>query len=306
MAPGLVGPEKAARGKRPSDCWWHTIVPTNSREKTGYPTQKPVGIVRRMVAASSRPGGWCLDPFAGLGHARRRLPGSSAGASCSSTRTPRRSRSAPRGSPSSACPRLTSKLARRQRHVSGDRSRGSRGAMDDLSQTPTEAHDYAALNVVWAALLTALLRATARDGRHGPAAVGAAGLRPGDVRPHEGAHEGEGRRVGARAARRGRRRRRPPAARPRPALRARRARDVPALPGHLGLARPRRPARRAPARGPHRRGPARHRRRSTTSCSPPSRCCARRPTPRSPARRSAESQARRIQAVEAPRHAGRR
>ena len=67
MAPGLVGPEKAARGKRPSDCWWHTIVPTNSREKTGYPTQKPAGIVRRMVAASSRPGGWCLDPFAGSG-----------------------------------------------------------------------------------------------------------------------------------------------------------------------------------------------------------------------------------------------
>jgi site-specific DNA-methyltransferase (adenine-specific) len=67
MAPGLVGPEKAARGKRPSDVWWHTIVPTNSREKTGYPTQKPAGIVRRMVAASSRPGGWCLDPFAGSG-----------------------------------------------------------------------------------------------------------------------------------------------------------------------------------------------------------------------------------------------
>ncbi|MEY2441097.1 MAG: hypothetical protein QOJ46_523 [bacterium] len=67
MAPGLVGPEKAARGKRPSDCWWHTIVPTNSREKTGYPTQKPEGIVRRMVAASSKPGGWCLDPFAGSG-----------------------------------------------------------------------------------------------------------------------------------------------------------------------------------------------------------------------------------------------
>jgi site-specific DNA-methyltransferase (adenine-specific) len=67
MAPGLVGPEKAARGKRPTDTWWHTIVPTTSREKTGYPTQKPEGIVRRMVAASSRPGGWCLDPFAGSG-----------------------------------------------------------------------------------------------------------------------------------------------------------------------------------------------------------------------------------------------
>jgi site-specific DNA-methyltransferase (adenine-specific) len=67
MAPGLVGPEKAARGKRPTDVWFHTIVPTNGREKTGYPTQKPAGVVRRLVAASSRPGGWCLDPFAGSG-----------------------------------------------------------------------------------------------------------------------------------------------------------------------------------------------------------------------------------------------
>jgi DNA modification methylase len=67
MAPGLVGAEKAARGKRPSDVWWHTIVPTTGPEKTGYPTQKPEGIVRRMVAASSRPGGWCLDAFAGSG-----------------------------------------------------------------------------------------------------------------------------------------------------------------------------------------------------------------------------------------------
>ncbi len=67
MAPGLVGPEKAARGKRPTDVWFHTIVPTGGREKTGYPTQKPEGILRRMVAASSRPGGWCLDPFAGSG-----------------------------------------------------------------------------------------------------------------------------------------------------------------------------------------------------------------------------------------------
>jgi site-specific DNA-methyltransferase (adenine-specific) len=67
MAPGLVSAEKAARGKRPTDVWFHTIVPTNGREKTGYPTQKPEGIMRRMVAASSRPGGWCLDPFAGSG-----------------------------------------------------------------------------------------------------------------------------------------------------------------------------------------------------------------------------------------------
>ncbi|MGH2881548.1 MAG: DNA-methyltransferase, partial [Solirubrobacteraceae bacterium] len=63
MAPGLVSAEKAARGKRPTDVWFHTIVPTNGREKTGYPTQKPEGVLRRMVAASSPPGGWCLDPF---------------------------------------------------------------------------------------------------------------------------------------------------------------------------------------------------------------------------------------------------
>jgi site-specific DNA-methyltransferase (adenine-specific) len=67
MAPGLVGPEKAARGKRATDTWWHTIVGTTSREKTGYPTQKPEGIIRRIVGASSRPGGWCLDFFAGSG-----------------------------------------------------------------------------------------------------------------------------------------------------------------------------------------------------------------------------------------------
>jgi site-specific DNA-methyltransferase (adenine-specific) len=67
MAPGLVTPKKAARGKLPTDVWWHTIVPTNGAEKTGYPTQKPEGIVRRMVLASSRPGDWCLDFFAGSG-----------------------------------------------------------------------------------------------------------------------------------------------------------------------------------------------------------------------------------------------
>lgn len=67
MAPGLVTPEKVAKGKRPSDVWWHTIVPTNGREKTGYPTQKPEGIVRRIVQASSSPGDWCLDFFAGSG-----------------------------------------------------------------------------------------------------------------------------------------------------------------------------------------------------------------------------------------------
>lgn len=67
MAPGLVTAEQAARGKLPTDVWWHTIVPTNGRERTGYPTQKPEGIVRRMVTASSAPGDWCLDFFAGSG-----------------------------------------------------------------------------------------------------------------------------------------------------------------------------------------------------------------------------------------------
>jgi site-specific DNA-methyltransferase (adenine-specific) len=67
MAPGLVTPEKVARGKLPTDVWWHTIVATTGREKTGYPTQKPVGVVRRMVLASSRPGDRVLDFFAGSG-----------------------------------------------------------------------------------------------------------------------------------------------------------------------------------------------------------------------------------------------
>lgn len=67
MAPGLVGPEKAARGKLPTDVWWHTIVPTNSKERTGYPTQKPLGILRRIIEASSNPGDTVLDFFAGSG-----------------------------------------------------------------------------------------------------------------------------------------------------------------------------------------------------------------------------------------------
>jgi site-specific DNA-methyltransferase (adenine-specific) len=67
MAPGLVGPEKAARGKLPTDTWWHTIVATNGKEKTGYPTQKPLGILNRMVRASSNPGDLVLDFFAGSG-----------------------------------------------------------------------------------------------------------------------------------------------------------------------------------------------------------------------------------------------
>src|SRR3954447_13631854 len=67
MAPGLVTAEKAARGKLPTGVWWHTIVSPTGREKTGYPTQKPLGILRRIVQASSRPGDWCLDPFAGSG-----------------------------------------------------------------------------------------------------------------------------------------------------------------------------------------------------------------------------------------------
>jgi site-specific DNA-methyltransferase (adenine-specific) len=67
LAPGLVGPEKARRGKLPTDTWWHTIVPTNSKEKTGYPTQKPLGIIRRIVKASSNAGDVVLDFFAGSG-----------------------------------------------------------------------------------------------------------------------------------------------------------------------------------------------------------------------------------------------
>jgi len=67
MAPGLVGKEKAARGKTPTDVWWHTIVPTNSREKTGYPTQKPLGVLERIIKIHTEPGDTVLDFFAGSG-----------------------------------------------------------------------------------------------------------------------------------------------------------------------------------------------------------------------------------------------
>lgn len=67
MAPGLVGPEKAALGKTPTDTWWHTIVSPNGKEKTGYPTQKPLGVIRRIILASSRPKDTVMDFFAGSG-----------------------------------------------------------------------------------------------------------------------------------------------------------------------------------------------------------------------------------------------
>jgi site-specific DNA-methyltransferase (adenine-specific) len=67
MAPGLVTPEKRARGKLPTDTWWHTIVSPTGKEKTGYPTQKPVAILERIVKVHSKPGDRLLDFFAGSG-----------------------------------------------------------------------------------------------------------------------------------------------------------------------------------------------------------------------------------------------
>lgn len=67
MAPELVGPEKAAIGKTPTDVWWITIVPTNSKEKTGYPTQKPIKLLERIIRVHTNPGDWVLDFFAGSG-----------------------------------------------------------------------------------------------------------------------------------------------------------------------------------------------------------------------------------------------
>ena len=67
MAPGLVTPEKVAKGKLPTDVWWHTIVSPTGKEKTGYPTQKPLGILRRVIQASSKENDLVLDFFAGSG-----------------------------------------------------------------------------------------------------------------------------------------------------------------------------------------------------------------------------------------------
>ena len=67
MAPGLVGPEKAERGKTPTDVWWNTIVPTNGRERLGYPAQKPLAILERIVRVHSDPGDLVVDFFAGSG-----------------------------------------------------------------------------------------------------------------------------------------------------------------------------------------------------------------------------------------------
>ena len=69
MAPGLAGPERPTRGKLPTDTWWQTIVPPGGTERTGYPTQKPVAVLRRVVAASCPVGGLVADFFAGSGTA---------------------------------------------------------------------------------------------------------------------------------------------------------------------------------------------------------------------------------------------
>lgn len=67
MAPGLVTEEKVEKGKLPTDVWWHTIVSPTGKEKTGYPTQKPLGILRRIISASTKQGDRVLDFFAGSG-----------------------------------------------------------------------------------------------------------------------------------------------------------------------------------------------------------------------------------------------
>lgn len=67
MAPGLVGEEKVKRGKTPTDCWWHTIVPTNGKERQGYPTQKPLGVLNRIIKVHTSPGDIVMDFFAGTG-----------------------------------------------------------------------------------------------------------------------------------------------------------------------------------------------------------------------------------------------
>jgi site-specific DNA-methyltransferase (adenine-specific) len=99
MAPGLVGPEKAARGKTPTDTWWSTIVSPSGKEKTGYPTQKPLKVLERIVRVHSRAGERLLDFFAGSGRSARRRR-ASGGAPCSWITTPRPSPSCASGWPS--------------------------------------------------------------------------------------------------------------------------------------------------------------------------------------------------------------
>ncbi len=67
LSPWMVGTQKAKRGKSPTDTWWHTIVSPQSSEKTGYPSQKPLGILERIVRVHSRPGDLLCDFFAGSG-----------------------------------------------------------------------------------------------------------------------------------------------------------------------------------------------------------------------------------------------
>ncbi len=92
MAPGLIGEEQAARGKSPADVWWRTIVPPTGREKTGYPTQKPLGILRRIITVHTRPGDLARSISSPAAGRPASPPPSLAAASSGATRIPRRSR----------------------------------------------------------------------------------------------------------------------------------------------------------------------------------------------------------------------
>jgi DNA modification methylase len=55
------------RGKVPEDWWYFPVVARLHNERTGYPTQKPVGLLERIVLASSNSGDIVADFFCGSG-----------------------------------------------------------------------------------------------------------------------------------------------------------------------------------------------------------------------------------------------
>ena len=61
--------EQNPKGKHPEDWWELQPIMPSSKERIGYPTQKPLALLERIIKASSNRGDLILDPFCGCGTA---------------------------------------------------------------------------------------------------------------------------------------------------------------------------------------------------------------------------------------------
>lgn len=66
-----LNPKNIMKGKNPTNVWEINRLNGNSKERVGYPTQKPIEIISRFVKALAYPNSIVLDFFAGSGNVGR-------------------------------------------------------------------------------------------------------------------------------------------------------------------------------------------------------------------------------------------